>query len=163
MKLTLNDDGTVTMPLVATPGVSVQSCTLREPSIDELGDIFLWADAANDALPKVRVIPDGLSEQQKVEVAEAALADAKARTRAMYVKGEDGAPPPHADAMVKIVRQLANDLPEGYEIHAGLIPGWACNPRTIDLIVNHFTSPLAGSDQRVKAAVDAIMSTVETP
>lgn len=125
-KLTMNDDGTITLPLRAG-----ESVTIEEPSMRQLGRMHEIASAADDALPSLPVLS---SDKPSPAEADEYTKVLKARTEMMF-----SAESPHAAALIEIIHLLCDR-----EVTIDDLPGWCGNPATLRQILFRFQSPLPG-------------------
>lgn len=130
-RMQLNDDGTITMPLIGGGIV-----TLREPSMRELAAIHTLVVEADEALPNNPVLPDNPTPEQVGE----ANRELRERARAIYSDAS-----PHGLAVLNIIQMLATaENGATPEVGVDLLPGWAMSPGTCRQILQHFQLPLPG-------------------
>lgn len=136
-KLLFNDDGTITVPLIALPPEgggkpTARSVVLPEPSMRQLAKMHDIAGKADDALPDLEPLPANPTSEQAAQY----LTTMRSRTDMQYA--EDS---PYGLALIETVELLT-----GETLTPDDLPGWACNPRTMNAILSHFQTPLPGPE-----------------
>lgn len=129
-KLKLNDDGTVTLPLLPTSDGAARQVVLPEPSMRQLARIHSLANEADEKLPEF----DALTEEPTGADVRRVNDQLRARTVMMY--SDDS---PHGRAMLAVIALLTD---ENYTEDD--LPGWVMGPSTLRQILAHFQAPLPG-------------------
>lgn len=157
MKLQVNEDTdevTISLIMVATNGDqpssdSVESLTLRVPSIEEIGRLQELLYQANGQLPQQPVMPPAGAPREEVE---AVLRQGEERGRALR-----GPTSPYAAVALEMVAMLA-----GKTVTLAQLPAFMTQPRTFDFLIELWTNPLGGADRRVNEVAEAINSAIMT-
>lgn len=132
-KMTMNDDGTVTIPLLPVDGgPPVTEVTLREPDFDALCEIMEMVDAADGSLPEAQMLPPGASPEE-VRALTAVLRDRNKQTFSQAG--------PYIDTLIRTIKLLSDQ-----DVTRKQLPGWAGSPRTMQALLTHFQSPLPGGE-----------------
>ena len=136
-ELTLNDDGTITMPLRPVIGAEGphdrEPLQLPEPSMEQLAEMHTIARAADESIPPIIQVPD----PQNATVGELQAATDRLRERASAIYQGDM---PYGQATIKLIKILRPDANVGMAD----LPAWCANPATINAILTHFQTPLVG-------------------
>ena len=133
-KLHLNDDGTVTVPLRPKDGAGREPLLLTEPSMRQLCDLFRTAREADDRLPTLPPLGQPTADGKSREDIN--------RERAVLMYKTDA---PHAKAFIKVVKLLAD-----VDVTPDDLYGWAVMPGALNVLLDHFSGPLDGEEQRNK-------------
>jgi hypothetical protein len=128
-KLSLNDDGPISVPLRGR-----EPLTLDEPTMRQLAQMHELAAQADEALPALPVLAPDSTDPGDLDALNKAV---RARQEMAYSEAS-----PHGQAFQQIVQMLS-----GEEVTMDELYGWVCSPRALREVLNHFTAPLGGPDE----------------